>query len=183
VRIKQGSDKWFADKRIPADIQLTQDDYGDPEIDRGHMARREDPNWDTAASGATDVTAMANLANGDTFHYTNAALQHARLNQGKQLWFGDPDNENNRRLWERYQRYAPNRVPAQPPAHQDSDPPPTGSHPGQSPSGALEGVLDLPPLEAIVQRFGRPPLIVKDDEVELKTIAMTLPFRVLPIDR
>ncbi|MFC9687810.1 DNA/RNA non-specific endonuclease [Kribbella sp. NPDC056951] len=88
VRIKRTRDKWFADKRIPADIQLTQADYSDPQIDRGHMVRREDPNWDVAATSINDATPLAKEANADTFHYVNAALQHSQLNQGKQLWLG-----------------------------------------------------------------------------------------------
>ncbi|QNE16584.1 nuclease [Kribbella qitaiheensis] len=88
VKIKRTGDKWFADERIPIEDQLGQDDYDDPEIDRGHLVRREDPNWDTAATGIGNVTELATLANFDTFHYTNAALQHSRLNQGKQLWQG-----------------------------------------------------------------------------------------------
>ncbi|MET7283627.1 DNA/RNA non-specific endonuclease [Kribbella sp. NPDC005582] len=88
VRIKRTQDKWFADKRIAADIQLTQADYSDPQIDRGHMVRREDPNWDVAAAGSNDATQLAKDANADTFHYVNAALQHSQLNQGKQLWQG-----------------------------------------------------------------------------------------------
>jgi endonuclease G len=88
VRIKRTGDKWFLDERIPVEAQLTKDDYDDAEIDRGHMVRREDPNWDPAATAVGDVTALAKLANDDTFHYTNAAVQHSRLNQGKQLWQG-----------------------------------------------------------------------------------------------
>lgn len=78
VRIKRGNDKWFFDLRIPKEIQLGQAAYGDPQIDRGHMVRREDPNWGE----------LAEQANADTFHYTNAALQHSSLNQGKSLWQG-----------------------------------------------------------------------------------------------
>ena len=88
VRIKRTGDKWFRDARIPLEAQLTRRDYDDPEIDRGHMVRREDPNWDPAATGPTDVTQRAKLANDDTFHYTNSALQHSRMNQGKELWQG-----------------------------------------------------------------------------------------------
>ncbi|MFK4084171.1 DNA/RNA non-specific endonuclease [Kribbella sp. NPDC020789] len=88
VRIKRTRDKWFADKRIPANIQLTQADYDDPQIDRGHMVRREDPNWDVDATSIDDATQVAKDANADTFHYVNAALQHSQLNQGKQLWQG-----------------------------------------------------------------------------------------------
>ncbi|MBM7502998.1 DNA/RNA non-specific endonuclease [Agromyces aurantiacus] len=88
VRIKREGDRWFRDQRIPLEAQLGKDDYADPEIDRGHMVRREDPNWDPDATGPTDVTERARLANDDTFHYTNSALQHSRMNQGKQLWQG-----------------------------------------------------------------------------------------------
>ncbi|RQR26177.1 DNA/RNA non-specific endonuclease [Burkholderia sp. Bp9142] len=80
VRIKRGTDRWFADERIPRAIQLDAQNFKDGEIDRGHMVRREDPNWGEAAE--------AQLANDDTFHYVNAAAQHSRLNQGKALWQG-----------------------------------------------------------------------------------------------
>jgi endonuclease G, mitochondrial len=79
-RIKRSGDQWFADLRLRKELQLTSEDYGHPEIDRGHMVRREDPNWGSSAA--------AKLANDDTFHYTNAAPQHARLNQGKTQWLG-----------------------------------------------------------------------------------------------
>lgn len=82
-KIKRGNDKWFADLRLPPDLQLTSAHYGHPEIDRGHMVRREDPNWDTEE--------VAQIANDDTFHYTNAAPQHARLNQGRTQWLGLED--------------------------------------------------------------------------------------------
>src|SRR3954469_4516187 len=83
VRIKRDRDRWFTDGRIAADAQLGARDYDDPQIDRGHMVRREDPNWDADAAGT-----VAALANDDTFHYTNAAPQHSLMNQGKQLWQG-----------------------------------------------------------------------------------------------
>jgi endonuclease G len=89
VRIKRGRDQWFKDGRIPLADQLSRTDYDDALIDRGHMVRREDPNWDeTAAPGADNGSAIAEQANLDTFHYTNAAPQHSTLNQGKQLWQG-----------------------------------------------------------------------------------------------
>jgi endonuclease G len=78
VRIKRGADKWFFDGRIDRKIQHGQRAYQDDSIDRGHMVRREDPNWGDDAV----------LANDDTFHYTNAAPQHSALNQGKTLWQG-----------------------------------------------------------------------------------------------
>ncbi len=78
VRIKRDSDKWFFDGRIGLDKQHGQKAYADRAIDRGHMVRREDPNWGAGAAQAND----------DTFHYTNAAPQHSLLNQGKTLWQG-----------------------------------------------------------------------------------------------
>lgn len=80
VRIKRGNDRWFADERIPRSIQLGAQNFKDEEIDRGHMVRREDPNWGSQQE--------AEQANFDTFHYVNAAAQHSRLNQGKALWQG-----------------------------------------------------------------------------------------------
>ncbi|MDD7936944.1 DNA/RNA non-specific endonuclease [Actinomycetospora lutea] len=82
VPIKRSNDRWFHDGRIDRDLQLDQDDYRDPRIDRGHMVRRQDPNWDEE---------VAEQANADTFHYTNAALQHSELNQGTTLWLGLED--------------------------------------------------------------------------------------------
>lgn len=78
VRIKRGDDKWFRDGRIELALQHGQEGYKDQEIDRGHMVRREDPNWGK----------LAKRADLDTFHYTNSAPQHSRLNQGKELWQG-----------------------------------------------------------------------------------------------
>ena len=78
VRIKRGDDVWYTDGRLPGDIQLGQTNFADDSIDRGHMVRREDPNWGDDAA----------LANEDTFHYVNAAAQHSSLNQGKTLWQG-----------------------------------------------------------------------------------------------
>ncbi|MBU3890355.1 DNA/RNA non-specific endonuclease [Methylosinus sp. KRF6] len=78
VRIKCGGNRWFFDGRIDIDAQYGQSAYQDDSIDRGHMVRREDPNWGD----------LARVADGDTFHYTNAAPQHSALNQGKALWQG-----------------------------------------------------------------------------------------------
>lgn len=81
-KIKRGDDQWFADLRIPKEVQLTSGDFpGD--FDRGHLVRREDPNWGDEA--------MALTANYDTFHYTNAGLQHALLNRDKKRWLGLED--------------------------------------------------------------------------------------------
>ncbi|MEG3125350.1 DNA/RNA non-specific endonuclease [Sphingomonas sp. GB1N7] len=80
VRIKRSADKWFVDMRIAPSVQLGAKNFVDAEIDRGHMVRREDPNWGDPQE--------AEQANFDTFHYVNACAQHARLNQGKTLWQG-----------------------------------------------------------------------------------------------
>jgi endonuclease G len=65
---------WTIDGRIPRDQQLGNEAYGRNPIDRGHMVRRRDPVWGP----------KADQANADTFSYTNAGLQHGRLNQ--QTW-------------------------------------------------------------------------------------------------
>jgi endonuclease G len=84
VRIKREGDRWFTDGRISLGIQLRDENFADAQIDRGHMVRREDPNWDDDPINATTAT----KANFDTFHYTNAAPQHSSLNQGKAQWQG-----------------------------------------------------------------------------------------------
>lgn len=82
VKIKRGDDKWNKDLRIDPEVQLGSTDFlGD--FDRGHMVRREDPNWGDMATAA--------VADADTFHYTNAALQHALLNRNKSRWLGLED--------------------------------------------------------------------------------------------
>jgi endonuclease G len=78
MHIKRTGDKWFFDGRIDRKLQHGQKAYQDENIDRGHMVRREDPNWGEDAR----------QADRDTFHYTNTAPQHSLLNQGKQFWQG-----------------------------------------------------------------------------------------------
>ena len=80
VRIKRSDDQWFSDGRIPREVQLGRANFADASIDRGHMVRREDPNWGDEAE--------AKVANDDTFHYVNAAAQHSILNQSRTLWQG-----------------------------------------------------------------------------------------------
>lgn len=70
-------DKWAFDLRIAQALQLGQGYYAG-DFDRGHLVRREDPNWGSDAQAGND----------DSFHYTNCALQHSDLNRGKTLWQG-----------------------------------------------------------------------------------------------
>ncbi|WP_207951308.1 DNA/RNA non-specific endonuclease [Cupriavidus sp. L7L] len=45
VSIDRQDDKWFFDGRLPIEAQLGDDLYADNLLDRGHLVRREDPNW------------------------------------------------------------------------------------------------------------------------------------------
>jgi len=83
VRIKRVEpDVWSFDLRIDADLQLPSSAYDDPSIDRGHLVRREDPNWGDAPD----------QANADTFHLTNSAPQHSSLNRSARFWLGLEDH-------------------------------------------------------------------------------------------
>lgn len=75
---------WKYDPRIPRQFQIKGECYGreqDGKFSRGHMTRREDPNWG-------DLT-TATLANSDTFHVTNACPQWQPFNAG--VWLGLED--------------------------------------------------------------------------------------------
>ncbi len=63
--------KWRLDPRMDFDYQAGNELYKRNPLDRGHLVRRLDPMW------GPDFQ----QANRDTFHYTNAAPQHAGLNQ------------------------------------------------------------------------------------------------------
>lgn len=81
-REQLGRDKWILDPRIPAAHQVTTKEfYGPTVFDRGHIVRREDAYW-----GVDE--AEAQLANFDTFHYTNCTPQHPDYNQSSKggLW-------------------------------------------------------------------------------------------------
>jgi endonuclease G len=71
VSIERGRDRWSLDARIPDEAQIGEDLYADNLLDRGHLVRREDPNWGDAA----------NQANSDTFHFTNCSPQMGAFNQ------------------------------------------------------------------------------------------------------
>lgn len=77
-------DVWKFDPRIPEKYQILKEVYGnekDGYFSRGHMTRRQDPDWGSKA--------VATLADADTFHATNAAPQVQRFNGG--LWGGIED--------------------------------------------------------------------------------------------
>src|SRR5262249_30095026 len=61
---------------------LSQSDYNliSDRFDRGHMVRREDPQWGTAQ---TALRAMD-----DTFHFVNACPQNWQFNQSPSFWQG-----------------------------------------------------------------------------------------------
>ena len=73
---------WRTDPRIPSDAQIRDTCYGNPpRFSRGHMTRREDPNWGTDAS--------AQRGNADSMHVTNAVPQMQPFNGG--VWLGLED--------------------------------------------------------------------------------------------
>ena len=74
VEVPRSRDTWAYDGRVPLEAQLGEALYADNLLDRGHLVRRQDPNWGPAAV----------QANGDTFHFTNCAPQMAAFNQ--QTW-------------------------------------------------------------------------------------------------
>jgi endonuclease G len=74
-------DKWLTDPRIPADSQVGAAMYLNNQFDRGHLTRREDMEY-----GTTRPEALSTAA--DTCHWTNCTPQHAKFNEGKQLWQG-----------------------------------------------------------------------------------------------
>lgn len=88
ANIKRGVDKWYYDSRIPLDVQLGDEMYGNEPskvgtkgwFDRGHLVRRQDPDWGTMQE--------ATLADEDTFHWANCSPQYWEFNQGKELWQG-----------------------------------------------------------------------------------------------
>ena len=82
--LKRRNTTWTKDLRLPEAIQLDARDYGDPEIDRGHLVRRAATNW-----GESDT--VAKQADSDSFHYTVCSPQHAGLNRNDEMWLGLED--------------------------------------------------------------------------------------------
>lgn len=74
--------EWRLDGRLQLEHQVGNDLYRSNPLDRGHMVRRRDPGWGSSY-------AEAEQGEMDTFHYTNAAPQHADLNQKD--WVGLED--------------------------------------------------------------------------------------------
>ncbi len=73
------SNTWRRDPRIEARYQNLREGYGNAHqglFSRGHMTRREDPNW-----GDRDTAVQADA---DTFHITNVAPQRQGFNGG--IW-------------------------------------------------------------------------------------------------
>lgn len=71
-------DIWRFDGRIDKKDQWGDELYNKNILDRGHMVRREDPVWGTFE--------QAQIANVDTFHFTNCCPQVAGVNQV--IWLG-----------------------------------------------------------------------------------------------
>lgn len=73
------SNTWRRDPRIDSRFQNLREGYGNERqglFSRGHMTRREDPNWGDRAT--------ATRADADTFHITNVAPQRQGFNGG--IW-------------------------------------------------------------------------------------------------
>ncbi|MDE4618397.1 DNA/RNA non-specific endonuclease [Sinorhizobium meliloti] len=73
------TDVWRRDPRIENRYQNLREGYGNENqgfFSRGHMTRREDPNWGNDATAKT--------ADADTFHITNVAPQRQGFNAG--IW-------------------------------------------------------------------------------------------------
>jgi endonuclease G len=74
--------EWKFDPRLPKEMQIKNECYGNPpKFSRGHMTRREDPGWGTAAN--------AKRGNEDSMHVTNAAPQMQAFNSP--IWLGLED--------------------------------------------------------------------------------------------
>lgn len=74
-------DVWRVDPRIPIEHQVSNFYYKNNQFDRGHLTRRVDLEF-----GGSMEVALQSAA--DTCHWFNCVPQHAKFNQGKQLWQG-----------------------------------------------------------------------------------------------
>ncbi|ROO86059.1 endonuclease G [Actinocorallia herbida] len=80
-RPRRENTRWITDPRLPRTEQTDDRAYEHPDLDRGHLVRRLDPVWGPVAEAAND----------DTFHFTNATPQHHAFNAGATLWLGLED--------------------------------------------------------------------------------------------
>ncbi len=79
---------WRFDPRIPQQYQIMKECYGNaPKFSRGHMTRREDPNWGAAAE----------QGNADSMHVTNTVPQMQSFNAGVWLTLENYALENAKR--------------------------------------------------------------------------------------
>lgn len=78
------TERWYQDPRIDLSAQCDQSlyDHQKPKhlFDRGHLVRRQDPNWGTQNG--------AKKANADTFHFTNCTPQFWLFNERVKYWAG-----------------------------------------------------------------------------------------------
>ena len=87
VDIVRSNDAWAYDGRLPVSAQVGDDLYANNGLDRGHLVRRQDPNWGDEAK----------TANADTFHFTNCAPQMSGFNQKTWLELEDYILDNTQR--------------------------------------------------------------------------------------
>jgi len=79
---------WYEDPRVPPEAQTNDKFYLKQNTNRlyfqrGHLVRRLDPTWGSPA--------IAEYANGDTFHFPNCAPQARGFNDSKSRWAGIED--------------------------------------------------------------------------------------------
>ncbi|MBN2993558.1 DNA/RNA non-specific endonuclease [Pseudomonas cedrina subsp. fulgida] len=87
VDVVRSNDTWAYDGRLPIEAQVGEDLYAGNGLDRGHLVRRQDPNWG-------DEAKTANL---DTFHFTNCSPQMSGFNQKTWLELEDYILDNTQR--------------------------------------------------------------------------------------
>ena len=80
-QLTRPKDVWRFDPRIAPEAQVGEAFYANNQFDRGHLTRREDQEY-----GATQAKALD--AATDTNHWSNCTPQHARFNEGRELWQG-----------------------------------------------------------------------------------------------
>lgn len=87
VDITRSNDTWAYDGRLPISAQVGEALYTNNGLDRGHLVRRQDPNWGEQAA----------TANVDTFHVTNCSPQMSGFNQKTWLELEDYILDNTQR--------------------------------------------------------------------------------------